>query len=75
MKKYFRRRILLCLSFVSLQLLVRSLQFFSFTVQAANRQLPTYKTPLVEGKTILSASRFTAIFIAFAKALNIASIL
>ena len=35
----------------------------------------TYNTPLVLGKTIFSASRFTAILIAFAKALNIASIL
>jgi hypothetical protein len=36
---------------------------------------PFYKTPLVLGKTIFSASRFTAILIAFAKALKIASIL
>ena len=34
-----------------------------------------YKTPLVEGNTILFTSRFTAIFIDLAKALNIASIL
>jgi len=34
-----------------------------------------YNTPLVLGKTIFSASLFTAILIAFAKALKIASIL
>src|SRR5690606_10641769 len=34
-----------------------------------------YKTPFVLGRTIFSASRFTAILIAFAKALKMASIL
>src|ERR1700743_2336527 len=39
------------------------------------RGLGGYNTPLVLGKTILFTSLFTAIFMAFAKALNIASIL